>query len=580
MEELTIQQIMEKYPYLKKDSERILFVTMSEYEKLRKSETIELPSKSKKVIVEILKRILNDDFYFEYASRYFSNQIDKFAVWGVKDGDTALAPISYDKSTIIEGFQQLISSGKIILGSDERRRYQFLKDSISFDKFLEKNKGNNYNLSIDEKKYSIPNEQLISVMKLPDEQFDMLLSNDKIKNIYNVPKNHFIYAAFKFFEESKVIGNFLVPDNICKHYRELKSLQKVDFEALNKILFTADTKYKEINLNNELRRAIVEGMPEDATDLEKAIYIYIRMCKLFTYDDEYFAVNQRGEAAKKHKSADYISSITLENNKIVCFEFNLIYAKFLNELGIHFLSDYKGMTGESFYGEGHANLEFRTGKFLVNADSVTSILIGDITRAKLNEPLVGIKCNNINMQTQNEFKSSVTKMYQLIALQDKDTKQKQQIEHIPTLDELLSEYSSIVSSTYNIDLNERLSILMDKINSTEMVGIDLFSYILQLRKILFTEEQRKNNIDVTIIRNNNPFEEGRIAMSSAIFTLNDYSFEESPEQNIYYSFDSNYGLNTITKEELQSKFDDGIFEYINQDTPKVPGIVENGGKIK
>ena len=84
MEELTIQQIMEKYPYLKKDSERILFVTMSEYEKLRKSETIELPSKREKVIVEILKRILNDDFYFEYASRYFSNQIDKFAVWELK----------------------------------------------------------------------------------------------------------------------------------------------------------------------------------------------------------------------------------------------------------------------------------------------------------------------------------------------------------------------------------------------------------------------------------------------------------------------------------------------------------------
>ena len=91
MEELTIQQIMEKYPYLKKDSERILFVTMSEYGKLRKSETIELPSKRKKVIVEILKRILNDDFYFEYASRYFSNQIDEFAVWGVENGDTSFA---------------------------------------------------------------------------------------------------------------------------------------------------------------------------------------------------------------------------------------------------------------------------------------------------------------------------------------------------------------------------------------------------------------------------------------------------------------------------------------------------------
>ena len=49
------------------------------------------------------------------------------------------------------------------------------------------------------------------------------------------------------------------------------------------------------------------------------------MCKLLTYDDEYFAVNQKGPATEKHKDVNYVSNINLTNNRVVCFEFNLIY---------------------------------------------------------------------------------------------------------------------------------------------------------------------------------------------------------------------------------------------------------------
>ena len=300
------------------------------------------------------------------------------------------------------------------------------------------------------------------------------------------------------------------------------------------------------------------------------------MCKLLTYDEEYYAVNQKGVATEKHKSTDYVSSITLENNKVVCFEFNLIYSKLLNQLGIHFSSDYKNMVGEA-YGAGHANLEFRTDKFLVSADSVTSILQGDIMQAKLNQPLVGLKCINRNQQTQQEFKQSLTKMYQLVAQQEKSLSESKQVEHIQTLDELLEEYSHVTTNIQDISLNERLSILVSKVNSTGMVGIDSLSYVLQLRKILFTEEQRKNNISVTIVRNNEPFEEGKVAMASAIFTLNGQSFEENPKQNVYYYFNPNHELVPITREELQTRFNDGKLEYVEKDDPRIPGIIESGG---
>ena len=576
MEELTVEQLMEKYPYLRKSAEFTLFTTREDVEQLRNSEKVKVNSEN--VSIEFLKRILNNDFYFEYASRYFNGDIDNFAVSYIIGGDTG-GLIYYKKSTIIKALEQLISSGQIVLQPDEQQKFDSLKNSISFEKFLEKHKGNNYNIDIDGNKYSIPTEQLISLMLLPNEQFDNLCSSIDMKEINGIPKEYFIYASFKFFKENNAFEEYLMPDVVANRYRDIGSLQKIDLQAINKHLTTTDTKYQNIKIDSSLEHEIISGIPENTTDLEKAIYIYIKMCKLLTYDEEYYAVNQKGVATEKHKSTDYISSVTLENNKVVCFEFNLIYSKLLNQLGIHFSSNYKNMVGEA-YGAGHANLEFRADKFLVSADSVTSILQGDIMQAKLNQPLVGLKCINKNQQTQQEFKQALTKMYQLVAQQEKSLSESKQVEHIQTLDELLEEYSHMTNNIQDISLNERLSILVSKVNSTGMIGIDSLSYVLQLRKILFTEEQRKNNIGVTIVRNNEPFEEGKVAMASAIFTLNSQSFEENPEFNVYYYFNPNHVLVPITKEELQTGFNDGKLEYVEKGDPRIPGIIENGGTKK
>jgi len=66
-------------------------------------------------------------------------------------------------------------------------------------------------------------------------------------------------------------------------------------------------------------------------------------------------------------------------------------------------------------------------------------------------------------------------------------------------------------------------------------------------------------------------------MASAIFTLNDQSFEENPEQNVYFYYNPNHELVSITKEELQTKFDDGKLDYVEKDDPRIPGINESGG---
>lgn len=580
MPEQTVTELLEKYPYLKQLAERMIFITEKEHTELLSGEKIQVGKNE--VIIEVLKRILNDDIYFEYAQRYFNNDISEFRISFIYYGDTA-GSISYKKSTIVKGLKELVSTGKIELSPEEKERLDILERKIDFNSFLEKHRGNNYNIDVDGIKYSLPIELLVKVMQLPSDQFDEICSNDYVKEINGINKEVIIYAAFKFFKENNVFEEFIMPNNIIQRYREIGTLQKIDLQAINKYLITTDKKYQKVEIDEELEKAILEGMPEDATDLEKAIFIYIKMCKLLTYDEEYFAVNQKGEATEKHQRVEYVSTITLQNNKVVCFEFNMMYAKLLSKLGIHFASSYGknalGMEnpfGEDDYGKGHANLEFRTGKFLVSADSVTSILNGDIMQAKLNQKLVGIKCNNRNKKTQQEFQDALIKMYRLIAQQEKG-REEVQVEKVETLDELLAEYSQETENIKDISLNERLSILVNKVNSTGMVGIDSLSYVLQLRKILFTEEQRKNNIGVTIIRNNEPMEDGKIAKASAIFTLNPNSFEDNPEQTLYFYYDPNQELVLISKEELQARFDEGTFCYVEEKDPRIPGLTENGG---
>ena len=567
MEKLTIEKQLKKYPYLQRMSDYTLFTTKEDIDFIKNSKIIMVDDIE--VYAEFLKRILEDDKFFEYACRYFYDATDKFMVTSIINGDLG-ANIRYDKTTIINGIKELINTNQISLNTEEKERFEKLRSYISYDNFLEKYKNYEYKILIDGVNYSIPFENMMNLMRLNDDKFNEICHDDNIKDINGIPKEYLIYATCKFLRENNIIDNYELPDNFVKRHNSLYSMQVIDLEAINKYVVTTDVKYKEIKIDSDLEKVIMDGFPYAASELEMAIYIYIKMCKVLTYDEEYYAVNQMGVATEKHRSTSHITSITPQNNQVVCFEFNIIYAKFLNMLGINFTSNYVSCIGED-YGYGHANLDFRCGKFLVNADSVTSILQGDIAKSKINLPLEGIKCLNKNLDTQNEFKSAYQKMYKLIVSQEKDFNNKNAF-YIQSFDELLNEYASRTTNLKEVSLDERLSILIDKVSKKGMVGIDSLSYALHLRKILFNEEERKNNVKIIIIRNNDPFDKDKVAMPSVIVALNKVGLKNNPDKTVYFYYNPNRELVVVTSEELQSKFDSGTFEYIANDDPKIPGI--------
>lgn len=540
---------------------------LSSSEKIKLSNNHELSS-------ELLKRCLSVDAYYYLATKHMHEDnplrgvLRASLLFYMSDEDIkrGMADIYgvesiNSKSDLVRGLIALEESGQLgELSDTEKERLDEFKELTSPRAFAEKMHGTTYETEVDGKSVTLPVDNIITFLNLSLDDLKKICTTDPDGKIGQLSKPEFAYAASEYLKKNKVTENYVLPDNIEKRIGFLTSGQYIDFSAVNKLMETKDTLYKKVELNPDLHDAIIEKMPEGISGLEKAAYIYAKMCTILTYDNRFMAANQEGEAAEKHKSLDYVSQISPENNEVVCFEFNMIYAKMLDEQGLHFKSEYENMIGED-YGDGHANLEFRDGKFIVQADSVASILGGDIARAKLGLPLTGFECESPNKRTQKEFQDKVNAMYELVQSQEREN-------------DPWNEYDSLTGNLYPVEFDEKKAILLDRLKSTNLRGIDAMTYALQLRKALFSEQERRDNISVVVLRNNAVNGEGPKLEAGAVIAMNGSNFDDQSSETSYYYLSSNRELSYITLEDVKSRLNDGTFEYIERKDPKIPGTVE------
>lgn len=546
---------------------------------LKTAEKVEL-SNGNKVNSELLKRCLKVDAYYACARRgmleetpsrgiihaaqlYYQNVED------IKQNRIDIGGGDYisSKSDLVKGLTKLEESGQLgELSEIEKERLDEFKKITSPDAFFEKVHRTECEATADGKQCTLQVDDILRFLSLPPDKLEEVCTTDPDGKIGQLSKIEFAYTATKYLKDNKTIENYVFPDNAEKRIKHLMNGDYIDFYAVNQLTETRDTLYEKANLNPKLREAILEQMPDNVSKLDKAAYIYAKMCTILTYDNKFMAANQEGEAAEKHRSLNYIEQISPDNNEVVCFEFNMIYAKMLNELGLNFASDYKNIVGES-YGKGHANLEFRAGKFIVSADSVSSVLSGDIARAKLGLPLVGYKCTNKNIMTKKEFQDSADKMYELVRQQEKAKSP-------------LNEYDVLTENLKPISFNEKKSLMLEKLENTSLRGIDIMTYALQLRKALFTEQEQNDNVSVTVLRNNEVDGQGPKLEAGAIIAINDTNLNDHPDATDYYYLSSDQELTSITLEDIKAKLDNKAFEYIERKDPKIPGTIsltEKGG---
>ena len=568
--EISIEEQLKKYPRLKMLSSQYLFVTLCEMKDNENSGYLDIIQNKEKrsVSLIILNKILNDDIYFNYTKKVFLNPSMKFKMACILNGNISRQVVLGNRLNILNMINIAINKNLILLNDISINRYKELYSLVSFSLFKEKNKEKIFEFELDKNTFSIPVNLFFEVLDYDDETYEKFFNNLDIE-FHNFPKHYFIYGLIEFFNKNNVLNNYLVSDKIKNRIEKIERFEQADIEFLyqNK---DDNNKYlglDSIKINDDFRKKVFDGMNNDFTLIEKAIYIYIKMCILLSYDEEYFALDQEGEVNLKHQNIKNLENIAIDNNEIVCFEFNMIYSKFLSELGI----DYK-INGNDF-GKGHQSLCFYCDKYIVNADSVTSILDGDLVNAKINEKIEGLQCINKNNNTKNEFKYLVCKIYKIISEEEK--KRKHQVYHY---NDLLNIYRQLNQEESDFSLENRMRILINKVNSLKESSVDVMGYISKLKYVLFSKYELQNNFQYSILRKNFSFLEEKSASICAVFTLNLDNIYNDADNNIYFIYYPYKGLNLISKEDLKQLFLDGHLSYMKK-SPKIPGI-EVGKKQK
>ena len=248
-----------------------LYITQEFMNHLQSSQKIKINYDT--IPIEYLKKILRSSLYFDYAYRYFSKEIDKF-ITVTRYKNDKYGFLSYKKSSIIKALETLIENSQINLSIKEKERYEILKSFVSSDRFFEKYKNQKFDIETDDIIYSIDVENIISLFSLDDKEFYDIFSNDDIKYLNGIAKENFIFSAYSFLKNNKILSEYNLPDVIFRHYQAIDTLFStcdLEYEDYNKEI-SRDSKLgkmfileKQKNYNNipNLFRSLFENVKAD-----------------------------------------------------------------------------------------------------------------------------------------------------------------------------------------------------------------------------------------------------------------------------------------------------------------------------
>ncbi len=515
-----------------------LIVSNQEFDSLYQSKSIYIPGNF--VSIELIKKILDDETYFDYTKRFFNNEIDKFMVVN----EDKKYCFSYKRKEIIDVINIYILKNNI----DDSKiidKYNYLCSLISYDKFKNKYDNHTINITVDNNNYVVNTNDIIKLLDLPNDKFREILGNDEINGI---KKEHYVYIIKSFIINNHVLDNYIVEYDNYANTRDIVN-DYVDVLSINTFLSTEDTLYQKVKLDQELENMILNDIPSDFNLLEKSFYVYIMLCILLSYNEEFHAMN--GNINDKFNNYLDVEKINIKNNNVLCYQFNLIYSVLLHKLGINFKSEY--LTDKENYGDGHVKMNYRADKFIVVSDSTENLLEGDMVNAKIGEIVTGIRPLNKNQDTINEFKNSLNKVFNYV-------KNKYNLDRIKYYDKTV------------LSIKERLDVIIDELNKRKLTGVDAMGYLLRLRKTFYTEEERYFGIIINVIANTNT-NDSRLARLSAIIRVRDNYLESN--QLKYYLYTPGEKLKELSFKEIKEKFKTGEFSYLETDTNLIPEINRN-----
>ena len=295
----------------------------------------------------------------------------------------------------------------------------------------------------------------------------ILLGKGKIQNEYDVATLITFMDSCEYFKMDNLpelvvyYKRLLSQPNYLKAYDEF--FNGLDQDMINSI--TSNQTKHSFEINADIKNFILKDMPSDLTKLEKAIYIYSKLCKILDYDMEYYNDN----ANKKFIAEESISDVDLSNNNVVCYTFSYIYSGLLREIGIDQIKEAKINKGE--FVNKHASVEFVVDNIVIMADSThAGAEIGDLTTLKVENKINGLRCSQFNIEKQNKVNQAKKKVEMILEKEKTD----EETNYFLPSQERLDSMTSI----------DKYILFNDLVAATPLTGVSLLGYIQVLKNRL------------------------------------------------------------------------------------------------
>lgn len=222
----------------------------------------------------------------------------------------------------------------------------------------------------------IPSIDLLEKI-MEDDVYFYEFSNNREENIY----------GFNFKEIQNYLKEFII--NYLNNNSNISQKFKERAKYFNDKFSLNIPHFRKINdgLNEDFYNYIMMGVKDLNTPLMQARAIYINLASFLCYDEHAPAYNQNlSNPIMQNIYYTNSSEVTIKNNKVICYQWAIIYAEFLNRIGISakVIGDGKHKLVE-FTIEGKTYTADATNSFLDN----DNIYLNDFARVKLNSPTLG-----------------------------------------------------------------------------------------------------------------------------------------------------------------------------------------------
>lgn len=320
-----------------------------------------------------------------------------------------------------------------------------------------------------------------------------LISNDDFFNGPWLPSN-----IVKLKENLLKERTNLLIENHTKNY---------DAKLVNNIkLGGKDLKYK---VDDIFLDKIISEIPAELNQLEKSIYLYSKLCRIFTYDSAYFL---NDHSTPELLDANNMNNYNGDNNSIICHNFTYMLSCALKKLGVDSVKENIKFLYNSENFNGHSNLLYLVDDIAIFADSTKEVTGGDLEVHKFSNELNGIRCEMYSAEKQAEF-----------------SKAKQKVENILKYEDLMIEtYLPSKEVTQNLSMIQKYELLNNYLNQTEFTNVDFISYAKKLINILDLNVDTKIMYDKENLNN----------LFLKITVIGDYMLDGSRDK-LEYIIDSN-----------------------------------------